>query len=164
MNASNWINLGIMLLTAIGVVVAANQARSARTSASQASGHERAALESARESAAAQKRVATALEESNELARSSQKKTRWGLSVEDKDAWRLTNQGPGSVSNVELKVLEADPGLVHSETFPKDELEEGLSGTFRIFRHMGMATDLTLAIAWDDPEAGTRVTVKTTLP
>lgn len=163
MNASNWINLGIFLLTAVAVALAARQAAHAKSSAEDAKGHEEAALEASRKSAEANERAAVALEEANALIREQTAKPRWQVYDLGDKKYRLENQGPGAAHDVNIDVLEHPGVIVHLGENPRPVLEEGLAISFLRRRAMGMPADPTLVIAWTDPDSGERDDVHVTL-
>jgi len=163
MDASNWINLGIFLLTAVAVAIAARQALNAKSSAEDAKAHEEAALEASRKTAEANERAAVALEEANALMREQTAKPRWQLiEVADKK-YRLENHGPGDAHDVTVECLEHADVIVHTSEHPRAILGEGLAMTFLRRRAMGMPADPTLVITWTDPESGERPYERVTL-
>lgn len=109
MDPSNWINLGIMLLTAVGVVVAARQANSAKGSASDAKQHEQAALETSRKMAKSNERAAIALEEANAIAGRSLPATPFSLMKVGKSTWLVANLGSAATYDVNI-TCPAAPG------------------------------------------------------
>lgn len=163
MNASNWINLGILFLTAVGVAAASWQAFQAKASAKGAKSHETAALEASRKSAEANERAAAALEEANALLRAQTTKPRWHVVQLDKTKYRVDNQGPGDALDVELAVAEHPGVLVLTGENPRPVLEQGLAISFMRRRAYGMPTDPTLVIMWTDSASGERDVVRVTL-
>jgi hypothetical protein len=163
MDASNWINLGIFLLSAVAVAIAARQAAHAKSSAEDAKAHEEAALLASRKSAEANERAAAALEEANALVREQTAKPRWQLTDMGDKKYRLENQGPGAAHDVSIECLEHPAVVVHTGEHPRAVLGEGLAISFLRRRAMGMPADPTLVIAWTDPESGDRDEVHVTL-
>lgn len=161
MNTSNWINLGILLLTGIGVVVAVRQAAHARMSAREAKEHEQAALRAAVDSASAHRRSADALEEANALALAQHAPPKWLVTQvgrsKSTDKFRVDHHGPGVAYDVRIDVLDWPKGFVHTEGLPRETLAPGLAFSFSLMRLMGVPSDPTLILYWrDEPDGETR--------
>lgn len=155
----------ILLLTGLGVIVAALQAVQARRAATDARHHEEAALEASRKTAEANERAAVALEEANALARASSAKPRWALAHVDGDHYRITNQGPGSAYEVRVDLPDSPAILVRDSEQAIAELEEGLATSFWVARSFDSGSaDPTLVVTWRDSTDGERREVKTSLP
>ena len=162
MDASNWINLGMLVVTTGGVAVSIVAALKARGSAKEASSHEAAAAVAARDAADASTRSATALEEANELARASARQPRWTIAQvaatapprsagqNPMDRWLLRNTGEGAVSNVRISVRDVIPDGWRSTAFPAAELLEGLGGEISVMRYWGRPAALALEVKWTD--------------
>lgn len=163
MDPSNWINLGIMLLTAVGVVVASRQANSAKDSASDAKQHEQAALETSRKMAEANERAAVALEEANTLARARSEKPRWNVVQISENQYRVENQGPGTAYDVSLAIPEYPAALLRGTGEETPVLEEGLAVSFFRFSAWGVPSDPALEITWRTEAGGPPQTAKCTL-
>ncbi len=163
MDASNWINLGIFLLTAVAVALAARQAANAKSSAQDAKTHEEAALEASRKSAEANERAAVALEEANALVREQVQTPRWQVTQLSDENYRVENQGPGAAHDVSIGCVENPDAIIHTGEHPRAVLDEGLAVSFIRMRAWGMASDPTLVIAWNDPDSGQRDEVRVTL-
>jgi hypothetical protein len=95
---SNLINLGLFVLTGLGVLVAAGQARDARTARKDAQlarddakAHETAALRAAQESADSSTRAADALERSASAAESAIEKPDFKILQASDHRWKITN-------------------------------------------------------------------------
>jgi hypothetical protein len=159
-DVSNWINLGLFLVTALGVAVAGRQALNAKRSATAALNHERAALAAATRSADAHQRTAEALEESNRLSAAAGRKPRWEIGEMGGNKHRLINQGPSRVRNVTISIDE-DPGaFVPYSKLPKDVLHEGNALTFFVHPGVDSPADLTLVVEWDEDGADERKVVR----
>ncbi len=160
MDASNWINVGLLTATLLGVVVAGISAAQARTSAGDA-----------KDAAEAGERSAAALEEANELRRAAARKPRWSatrrpgkesptarpssrLVMMQSDDWMVINDGPGVVTEVRV-VLRPAPAAVDSdhegwgtESSPVGVLEQGLGGTVSVSRGRERLGDRVLDVTW----------------
>ncbi len=154
MDVSNWINLGLFLLTGLGVFLAARSARSARRSESDARAFARAAIAAQERQAEAQERSATALEASVDIGNGRPHGARWELVPETDGRWRIFNHGPGSVRDIELSIEEDPSAFVPGTDLPKSQLAEGLAMTFFVARSLGSPADLTLVVKWRDADTG----------
>lgn len=135
MDQSNIINFGLLLVTALGVVVAILQAKDARadriaaeSARDAAQVHERAALEAATQSASAASRSASALEESNEIARKSLPRDPWSLLMQSKNKYELRNTGDETLWSVVLdEAGDANDITVFDDNPPIEQLHPGES-------------------------------------
>ncbi|MCI2958213.1 hypothetical protein MN032_10940 [Agromyces atrinae] len=112
MDFSNWLNLGLLLITAVGVWVAIKQAREAHESRDSAAQHEAAALESAKQAASAaedsareHRRAADALERQNELVEGAQTPADWSMRLQQPHRWQFTNTSKVSALHTRVEVL-----------------------------------------------------------
>lgn len=164
MSGETWI-AGVSAVAAIAAAGGAIwQAAQARQSARSAATDERKAEAAATRAAAAGERMALALEESNAMERARGQKPRWHVSVQagrTTDIIRVTNQGANAY-DVSAEILGAEPGFGHSDTFPAEVLEAGLSGTVRLLKYGGMAADRVLQVEWRDEPGGEVQTAKVT--
>lgn len=163
MDVGNWINLGLLLLTAVGVIVASRQALVAKRAADSAQRHEAEALRAAQQSASANERAAHALEEANALVRQASEKPRWRVVPLGRSRYRLENQGPGSAFDVRLDLPESPRSLTRLAGEPIPELEEGLALSFLVSRTFGTPADPTLVVTWTGVRGGDDQSSKCTL-
>jgi hypothetical protein len=163
MDASNWINLGIMLLTGLGVVVAAQQAGYARGSAREAAEHEQAALQAAVDSANAHQRSAVALEKANALAEAQGTPPKWVVTQVDTSEYRIDHNGPTVAYEVNIEVPDYPEGMLHAQGVPRETLDSGLAITFSLFDFWGAPSDPILTIHWKDQKGGEDRTTRVTL-
>lgn len=171
MDQSNVINLGLLVTTAIGVVVAILQAKEARadriaaeSARDAAHAHEKAALEAATQSATAASRSASALEESNEIARKSLPTDPWTLVKHSKSKYELRNTGDETLWAVSV----FEPGDFNDITLfntddPTDQLHPGESIYFDYSRSMASPASTTIVVTWGYPDSHERSTWRRTL-
>jgi len=155
-NTSNWINLGILLLTALAVILAARQATHAKASAIDAKAHEVAALEASRKTAEANERAAAALEEANAIAGKSLPPTPFTLVQVGKSKWRVSNRSSAELYDVDV-TCPAAPGEFgfydHSEP-PFGVFEAGRQVDFIQESSMATPGGLQARIVWRDDVGG----------
>ena len=167
MDVSNWINLGIFLLTAIAVWVAIDQAREARTQriaadkASVSAGeHEAAALDAASRSAIASERAASeqgraadALEKQATLAELvSRPEDPWlfeALSPPNMDQrWRVENRTGEKVVSVVISSPSLGEWILPEGEDVIESVDPGESIFFEFKRRYTSPTSATVWVLW----------------
>lgn len=109
MDPSNIINLALLLVTAVGVLVAILAAVDARKSKSDASTYEQRALQASRDAASAAERSAAALERQAAAAEAGLQKEPWLVTpTSNKHRWKITNNTGNAASLV--RVTGKPPG------------------------------------------------------
>lgn len=163
MDQSNIINLGLLLVTAIGVGVTAWQALDARRARDEARDardaaqeHETVALRASIDSASAAARSAEALEQRNAIE----------LAKIPTDAWSVANEGNKyELRNVSKHVMYAvyvnDLGKANDITLYNDNddgrnVGPGESVYFDYSRQINSPASTTLQVTWGDPVTGER--------
>jgi hypothetical protein len=131
---SNVINLGLLLLTAVGLGFTAWMALDARgarddaqTARDKAKVHEEAALEAARQSAESSTRAANALERSAAAAEAAIEKPDISIERLSKTRWKITNESGFVLDFVEFTTQP--PDVLTVESGPNQTLAPG-EGTF----------------------------------
>ncbi|GAA1224493.1 hypothetical protein [Rhodoglobus aureus] len=168
MDASNWINLGLLVLTAAGLVatiiqaVAARRARDEATESSiSAECHEKKALAASQRSAAASeaavaehRRVATALERQASLAEKQAKRqdpwTLTALGDESMDQlWRVTNSTGENVQHVSISTPAGfEENWIKPAAEFWDEVANGDSIEFTFVRRLSSPNTRTIWVFW----------------
>lgn len=175
MDLSNWINLGLLGITAVGVLVAIMQAKAAGKASDDAAEHEKKALEAALRaataataSAEAQARVADALEVRAQLAISEAERYEDPWSVRKEFAksghkWTFTLGGSEPAHEVEWS-YDAEAAYVFRPTteLPK-EMRPGDAVQFVWLRTMGSASSVSMEVSWHRPNESERRTSRATL-
>lgn len=158
MDASTIVNLGLLLVTALGVAAAAwqaNEARVARRETQQAQTETEQARDEAvrlsKEATAAFVRQAAAQEEANELRRAAMPKDRvtWSIRPVRNSKYEVVNMGNIPARAVHVTGGGAAPGFIHvdgeEEALPRDVLP-GDGVAFVVFRASG--PDPVLRVEW----------------
>ncbi|GAA0426621.1 hypothetical protein [Leifsonia naganoensis] len=162
MDASNWINLSILVVAAIAALVAifqvveARRARDeARVARDDAAKHEQEALDAAKrsadsavDSAAAQRRLATAAEEQLDMIRRSAAPP-WRIERVDDTRWKITN---ATGENVDFFTLNAKPDAIERvgfNTIARD-VAKNESLFFNFGGFLNSPPSVNLVVAWRD--------------
>ena len=168
MNQSSIINLGLLLITAIGVGVTAWQAVDARRARDDARAardaaqeHETVALRASADSASAAARSAEALEQRNAIE----------LSKIPTDPWSLSSIGSKyelrNISKVIMHVVSVDElGEGNDITLFEHDLQDvgpGESIYFDYSKTFASPASTTLHVSWGDPLTGARTSWRRTL-
>ena len=170
MDTSNIVNLGLLLVTAIGVFVAIYQAKEARAarndaqaSSDSAAEHERAALAAAQQSAAEAGRSAAALEEANEIARQSLPRDPWNLIQHSKSKYELRNDSAETLQDVGLKEVSEEQDVTPFTELPVPALHPGESIFFDYSKSMASPASTNIIVSWQFPDSAERQTWRRTL-
>ncbi|MCI4658929.1 hypothetical protein [Cryobacterium zhongshanensis] len=168
MDQSNIINLGLLLVTAVGACITAWQALDARRARDDALGardaareHETVALRASVDSASAAARSAEALEKRNAIE----------LSKLTTEPWSLSNIGTKydlrNVSKDVMHVVSVDElGVGNDITLFDDDLQDvgpGESICFDYSKTLASPASTTLHVSWGDPLTGDRTFWRRTL-
>lgn len=168
MDQSNIINLGLLLITAIGVGVTARQALDARRARDDARAakdaaqeHETVSLRASVDSASAAARSAEALEQRNAIE----------LSKIPTDPWSLSSIGSKyelrNISKDVMHVVSVDElGEENDITLFDDDLQDvgpGESIYFDYSKTFASPASTTLHVSWGDPMTGDRTFWRRTL-
>ncbi|GAB3845113.1 hypothetical protein [Nesterenkonia populi] len=170
MDSSNIVNLGLLAVTAVGVLVAIYQAKEARAARNDAQdarddaqAHEKAALAASQESASAAGRSAVALEEANEIARQTLPRDPWKLIQHTKNKYELRNDSPNTLWAV--SVIQADGGndITPFEDMPIDQLHPGTSIYLDYSKSFASPATATIMVSWGFPDSTEQKTWRRTL-
>ena len=184
MSTSNWINLGLLALTAIGLLVTLTQAFSARKARKDAklanesaAKHERAALDTSERSAAASedaaneyKRLAdyvgrqTALAEERALPREPWIFEPLGDDRSDQK-WRVTNATGDNVLWVSIGTPEGSgERWIEPDEEIWEDVERGATIEFTFVRRLTSPTSRTIWVIWAPPDGSEQVKYLHTIP
>ncbi len=169
-DSSNIINLGLLAVTAVGVLVAIYQAKEARAARNDArdardaaESHEKAALAASQESASAAGRSAAALEEANDIARQTLPRAPWTLTQHTKNKYELRNDSPDTLWAV--SVVQADGGndVTAFVEMPVDQLHPGESIYLDYSKNLSSPASATIIVSWGFPDTTEQQTWRRTL-
>lgn len=170
MDATNIINIGLLLVTAIGVFGAIYQAKEARAarndaqaSSESAADHERAALAAAQQSAAEAARSAAALEEANDIARQSLPRDPWNLVQHPKNKYELRNDSTETLWSVGLDEVSDQQDITPFVKLPIPQLHPGESIFFDYSKSFASPASTTVIVSWDLQNSTERQTWRRTL-
>lgn len=170
MDASNIINLSLLLVTAIGVFVAIYQAKEARAarndaqaSSASAAEHERAALAAAEKSASEAGRSASALEEANEIARQSLPRDPLTLITHDWHKHEIRNDSSDTLWGVSLIQADGGDDVSPYVEMPVLQLAPGESILFGYEKTFDSPASTTIVVSWGYPDTTERKTWRRTI-
>jgi cell division protein FtsL len=157
------VNIALMLITAIGVVVAALQAREARNARDEArqardeaQEFERRAVTASEVSAGAAQRSATALEKQVELQIAQTPTDPWKVIQHGGGKYELKNVTKLSMYAVDIHDLAGGNDITLFDVNALDEVGAGQSAFFVYSKTMDSAAQITMQVTWGDPLTGER--------
>ena len=163
MDAPLVINITLMLVTAIGVVVAALQARDARSARDeareardQAQEFERRAVTASEVSAGAAQRSASALEKQVELQIALLPTDPWKVIAHGGGKYELKNITKLSMYAVDVSDLAGGSDITLFDYDALDEVGAGQSVFFDYSKTLDSAAQITMQVTWVDPTTGDR--------
>jgi hypothetical protein len=153
MDLSNWINLGLLGVTAVSVWVAILQAKHAAEANEKAAGHETRALAasesaaaSAAEAVAEHRRAADALTRQAEAAEAALPRKKWSIERLSAERWKVTNRAG---ENVDFVTIGGRPdGYLQVEGSDLANVGDGQSLYFYFGGGQADPASLTVKIAW----------------
>ncbi|WP_210506104.1 hypothetical protein [Naasia sp. SYSU D00057] len=165
MDQSNVINLGLFLLTAVGVLVSCWQAldarrarNDARVASADAERHEQAALDAARRSALAAEESASASTRSADASEriaaavemTATPPRPWLLEYEGGERWKAINN---TGVNVDFVAVTGKPQawVVPDTEVPRD-VAAGESISFRLPKRLNSPSSVTVKVVWRNPD------------
>ncbi len=170
MDATLIINIALMLVTAIGVAVAALQARDARSARDeareardQAQEYERRAVTASEVSAGAAQRSATALEKQVELQIAQTPTDPWKVIHHGGGKYELKNVTKLSMFAVDIADLAGSSDITIFDVNALDEIGAGQSAFFDYSKSFASAAQITMQVTWGDPFTSERFYWRQTL-
>jgi hypothetical protein len=170
MDLSLVINIGLTLITAIGVAVAATQARDARSARdearqarNEAKEFERRAVTASEVSASAAQRSATALEKQVELQIAQTPTDPWKVIFRGGGKYELNNCTKLSMFAVDIADLAGGNDITLFDVGALDEVGAGQSAFFDYSKTFESAPQITMQVTWSDPLTSERFFWRQTL-
>jgi cell division protein FtsL len=161
MDATLVVNIALMLITAISVVVAAFQARDARSARDEArrardeaQEFERRAVTASEVSAGAAQRSATALEKQVELQIAQAPTDPWKVIPHGGGKYELKNITKLSMFAVDVADLAGGNDISIFDVHALDEVGAGESAFFGYSKSLASAAQITVQVTWVDPRTG----------